>query len=479
MSNIKVFLLNPLAQIGKTHIHFTRDWCGGEFPASVIFPPFDLATTAALLKANGVETALLDASALHLKHSDVIPIIVKEKPDYIGIISAWGSLHDDIFLAKLIKQHYSQVKVVLAGPNVTLLAESILEVPAIDYLILGEMEKPFLDLVKGDLSKNLAYCRNGEKIIKERELLDDLDTLPYGDREHMPNFLYQSGFIPRNPFTVMMMSRGCAHSCSFCPVKIWYPQKVRFRSLANVIGEVEEIIYKYKISQINFRDATITGNRCYIQEFCEELIRRKLKVAWRGFSRVDEVDFELLKLMHRAGCNQLSYGVENKSQDILDDNLKETKIDQIRKTVELTKKSGIETCCSFLLGMRGDTEESIQETIDFSLELEPDYAQFSIAVQGKYPPEYLEECLGEATDVSTSAKSQNDGGFRWFKYRLIPESENLSEDYLNRMLRQAYSKFYLRAGYILRQVVKFRSPRRFWLIIKSGMEMFWKSIWNR
>jgi radical SAM superfamily enzyme YgiQ (UPF0313 family) len=220
MFDKKVFLLNPFAEISGRHAHFNRDWCGGELPASVIFPPLDLATTAAYLESKGISTRLLDANALHMRHKAVLNILCSEKPDFVGIPSAWGSLQDDLGLAAQIKTVSPKTKVVLSGPNVTIDPSVALAAGSVDYVILGELELPFFDLVIGDTSFNLAYMENGSVVSRERKFISDLDILPFAMRTSLPNHLYKAPFALKNPFTLMMTSRGCPYPCSFCQSKI-------------------------------------------------------------------------------------------------------------------------------------------------------------------------------------------------------------------------------------------------------------------
>lgn len=467
--SMKVLLLNPLANINGRYAHFHRDWCGGELPTSVAFPPLDLASAAALLREKAIDVYLLDASVLHLSHNRVLEIASEEKPDYVAIPSAWGSLTDDLHLCQLLKQRLPEIKIVLSGPNATVHPSAALHSDVVDYVILGEIEVALLDIIQGDISHNIAYKNNGAIITTDRKLFDDLDSLPFAARDLLPNKKYNASFLKRNPFTLMMTSRGCPYKCTFCQNHIWYLDKVRFRSTKNVVDEIEEIVIRYGIPQIIFRDLTFTFNKSHLFSICEEIIRRSLRVSWRCFSCVDSIDKKTLELMKRAGCHQISYGVESASQKVLDLTKKGVTVQQVKKAVILTKKEGIETCCDFMIGMYGDTEDSIQKTIDFALELDPDYAQFQIAAP-VYSTEFYNQCFGKEPQPF-EPKSM-----RWYRWNVT--NPQFSRDYLNKRLKEAYRRFYLRRTYILKQLTRIRTPKRLYLVIKTGSQMLRQTLFN-
>ncbi|MCK9595319.1 MAG: radical SAM protein [Candidatus Omnitrophica bacterium] len=439
---MKVFFVNPLAGTGRGHAHFLRDWCGGESPTSVIYPPLEIASTAALLRQNGIQVSLLDANALHLDNSVVLRLIQAEQPDFLGFPSAWGSIKYDLDLARMVKNALPQVRIVIWGPNVSVMPDIALDPGNVDYVILGEPEFTFLNLLKGDLSENLAYSKDGKLALCKRSLRMDLDALPFAARELLPNARYRSVLVKNNPFTLMMTSRGCPYHCEFCQAQIWFQDKLRFRSTSNIIEEIRRIVEIHHIPQIIFRDLTLTVNRKHIMSICGQIIKHNLRFSWRCFSCVDTVDKELLDMMHKAGCNQISYGIESGSQAVLDQSGKGITLEQSREAVRLTKNAGIEACCNFMLGMRGDTKQTIQQTIDFALELDPDLAQFQVAVP-VYATEFYDACFGAKRLLSAQA-------LRWYNTELV--NPGFTCGFLNGRLRAAYTRFYFRLPVIARHV---------------------------
>lgn len=458
----EVILINPLTIINGRHAHFLRDWCGGELPTSFVYPPLDLVYVAALLRKNNINVTIIDASTLHIPHEKAIKIIKRKRPWFVGIPSAWGSFYDDLNLSKMIKQELPEVKIIISGPNVTVEPERALGSGYIDYCILGELEKPFVDIVKGKITNNVAYKSNGKIITHERVLLEDLDSLPFPARDLLPIDKYQLPFLRRNPFTTIITSRGCPYKCTFCQVNIWYLNRVRFRSVDNVLEEIDEVVNKFKIHQIIFRDPTLTFRRDRVLDLCRELIRRKYNISWRCFSCVDTVDKELLHLMKEAGCHQVSYGFESGNQEVLNLSKKGITIEQSKQAVKLTKEAGIEVSGSFMFGMYSETKRTIQETLEFALHLNCDYAQFQLATPIPSTEFYKQ---------SNSVNKQSCFEFsRWYKW-MTPSNTHLPYEFLHRKLRQAYRSFYFRFSYIYRHIFKIRSPKQFLLIIRTVFEL--------
>ena len=448
----RVLLLNPLAELQGKHVHFHRDWCGGELPTSVVYPPLDLATTASYLRERGTQVTLIDASALHMPHRELLLRVARLAPDFVGLPSAWGSLPDDLDLARRIKEAAPRAKVVMSGPNATVHPHKILEDDAVDFIILGELELPFGALVDGDLSANLAYRGDdGEVVVTPRELLTDLDSLPLAARDLLPNARYATLMASKNPFTLMMTSRGCDHRCTFCQAGIFYPGPMRFRSPANTVDEIQHVVQDLHIPYIIFRDLTLTANREHILTICQEIRRRGLQVTWRCFSCTDTIEPDLLRAMKAAGCHQISYGLESGSQRVLDATRKGTTLEQSRRAVRLTKEAGIEACCDFMLGMYGDDRASLHQTVDFALELDPEYAQFQVAVPVHTTP-FHDQCHTDGAGGSDGPEDNSPlpHGARWFQ--LDQEHPVLPTALLNQEIRRAYRRFYLRIPVLARQL---------------------------
>lgn len=435
----RVVLLNPLAVINGKHVHFLRDWSGGAVLGSVVYPPLDQAYVASYLRSKGISTEIIDASLLHIYPRKLVELVCDRKPEFVGIPCAARSLSPDLELAGMIKEKEPSVKIVFSGPDVTLDTSKALNSGYVDYVILGELELPFLDIVQGMLNRNVAYRKNGKIVVTDRELLDNLDLLPFPARDLLPLNKYWAPFTKKYPFTMIQTARGCAYNhCLFCRGKIWSMGKTRFRSLDNTLEEIEEIVNKYRIKELFFKDQSLTLPRERIYSLCEKLLEKRYDVSWRCYARVDSLDRNLVRMMQRAGCYQVSCGFESGVQEILDLSQKGITIEDSRRAVEICNETGMEIAGAFIIGMCGDTEETIKRTIEFALSLNLDYAQFNVPP----PPDLF---------------SNSDGK--------VSLSFALSEQ------RRAYRKFYIRLSYALKKLKSVKSIRQLLNLLRGAVNI--------
>jgi radical SAM superfamily enzyme YgiQ (UPF0313 family) len=463
---VAALLINPLAVIDGRPAHFLRDWCGGEAPGSIRYPPIELAGAAALLISRGHSAAVLDACALGLRHEQWLPELDRLRPEVVLIPSAWGSLEDDLRLAAMIRQRAPETRIALSGPRLTLRPEDALAHPAVDAVILGEIEEPLLQLVEGRFERNLARRAAGSAegaggvpAIERapREPIGDLDRLPPPARELLPNRRYRNPYTRRNPFTMVWASRGCPHQCSFCQVNTFSLGTVRFRNPESVVAELARIRKELGIPQLVFKDHTFTLDPRWVAAICQGIRDQRLDISWRCFGRVDRVDQDLLRAMKAAGCEQICYGFESGDPAVLARTGKGATLEQARRAAALTRAAGIETAGSFMLGLPGDTEETMARTIRFAVELDLDYAQFLI-VSPLPGTELWRQWFGDSPFQAH--------GYRWFKGASAHNPE-LDRQTLLRCLRRAYRSFYLRPRFLARQLLHCRTPAE--LLRRAGL----------
>ena len=461
-------LINPLAIIGKGHAHFIRDCYGGENVASLILPPIELAQVAALLIKNKKSVAIIDASALHLSHQRVVTLLKGYSPEYIGFPTTYGSFVSDMFLAQLIKETLPGTKIIVYGVNVTTGPKKVLDSGFVDFAILGEPETAFLKILEGDFNMNVAYRdKNGGYIAREIIIQDDLDGFPFPARNLLSNNSYNSPFTKTNPFTTMYTARGCSYQCIFCPVCVWNGHRVRYRSIENVIAEIRQIVEEYNIRDIIFRDPVFTVNPERAAAVCEAILTEDYKINWRCFSHAANVNKNLLKLMKRAGCYQISYGFETGSQEILDKAQKCLTLIQASRATQLTREEGIEVSGSFMFGLPGETKETIEETISFVKLLNLDYAQFQLtfSIPGTKLYEYIVNKSNLSIPIDKKEWSWND----WDNI-LQPKPENF--ELIGFAIRRAYRVFYLNPKYIILQLFKTRNLGQLGYKIKMMLTFF-------
>jgi radical SAM superfamily enzyme YgiQ (UPF0313 family) len=248
---------------------------------------------------------------------------------------------------------------------------------AYDYVCRGEGEYTMLEILEGrDLSqiKGLTYRDKSKRIInnEERLFIEDLDALPFPERK---GFLVGDGYIDTG---AVITSRGCPFRCAYCASpKIW-KRKVRYRSIGNVLDELEYMVKEHNVSLIRFQDDTFTLNKARSCAILEGMMSRRLNAQWVCDTRVDRLDKEMLSVMKKSGCARLKIGVESGSDQILKRIKKGITIEQIKRAVSLIKNEGISLTAYFMIGFPGETDEDVKKTIRLAEEINADYNSLSV-----------------------------------------------------------------------------------------------------
>jgi radical SAM superfamily enzyme YgiQ (UPF0313 family) len=393
--------------------------------------PFFLAYATSLLKKEDKEAKLIDAIAEGIDEQKVMEEIESYNPDLMLIEISTPSFNNDIRLARNIHQKLSNCHIALCGPHATVFAKDILnKYNFINYILMGEYEYTLLDLVKSLEGKEglesvsgLAY-RNRAKIIinRLRSTMDNLDDLPWPEREGVPIYKYNDGFcgLPR-PNVQMWTSRGCPFQCIFClwPQTIYKEHKYRKRNHINVVDEMEWLIRNFDFKAIYFDDDVFNIDKTHVLNICEEIKKREINVPWAVMARADLMDEALLDSMADAGLYAIKYGVESASVDILNLCKKDMNLHKAVNMIRHTKKIGVKVHLTFCLGLPGETRETIQETVNFIEETKPDSLQFSFATP--FPgTEYL-EYLNKNGNLFSKYWPDYDGN-----YKCVVETQELS-----------------------------------------------------
>jgi len=416
-----------------------------------ILPPLGIAYISSVLREAGYKVKILDVIALNLTTQEVRDKISGEAPDIIGITAMTSSIRGALEAARLSKE--SGAITVMGGPHLAIYPEETLSYDFVDYGIVGEGEYPMLELVRAIESgqpiqniKGLVYKEDSDVRINDAYIVPELDKIPFPARDLLPMEKYSS-IIGLHPVTTMISARGCPYQCGFC-FKGPSDRKYRTRSAQNVVDEMELVVKKYGIREIMFYDDILTFKRDYIVNICNEILKRGLKVKWESPTRIDKVDFNLLKLMRKAGCIRLRYGVESGDPDILKLMGKGTNLSKVRDVFEWTEKAGIETFAYFIIGYIHETPRTIRRTLSLARSLNPALVMFTIATP--YPRTPLYEM------------AQNEGfvdGDYWKEFTLGLRDDRLPYFVSDgeKWIRNAYRSFYFRPNYILKRLFKTRS----------------------
>jgi anaerobic magnesium-protoporphyrin IX monomethyl ester cyclase len=413
----------------------------------VVAPPLGIAYMAAVLEENGINVSIIDASALEMTWEDLEAELKMAPPDVVAITALTPTISQALKSADITRKTCPDALVVMGGYHPTFNYEEVLESDSVDVVVRGEGEYTMLDLVKtlengGDLTevKGIAFK---DTVTPVRPPITDLDNLPFPARHLLPMDHYKL-FNMKTNMSTMITTRGCPMQCSFCASAALHGPKLRLRSPKNVVDEMEHLVNDHNVETIAFMDDTFTLRRKRVLEICEEIKKRDLNVLWGCTARVDTLSEDVIRQMREAGCIAMFMGVESADQQVLDEVNKNTSIAKIRSAFELSKKEKMRTIASVVLGMPGDTRESIKRTVKFVKELNPSYAVFSLATPypgTRFYQQTLEKNLIKVKD--------------WSKYTLISpilETMECSLEELKKMQNTAFRKFYLRPGYIFRQM---------------------------
>lgn len=455
---MKILLINP-PQLEAIDPSLPRIFQEKEDP----MPPLGLMHLSSYLKKFGQKNhqiKILDCQLEKINHEHLEKIILEENPDIFGITATSFSLPAAIQAADIMKKINPETKIVIGGPHVYIYPTETLSLKVIDYIVLGEGEETFTELVNNiDRQNNLykikglGFKKDGRAVINEqREPIKNLDSLPFPDRRLLPYEKYESALSRKMPITTMFSSRGCPFRCLFCN-RPHLGKVFRARSAKNVVDEMEECV-KIGIQEIFFYDDTFTVDRERVADICEEILNRKLNIYWDVRARVDTVDEKLLILMKKAGCQRIHYGVEAGTQKILNTLRKGITLEQVEKAFSITRKIGIETLAYFMMGSPGETKEDILETISFAKKIKPDFVNFSITTP--YP----------ATDLYVLGLQKNLLPYDYWKkfaenpsidFKPMVWEENLKKEELKKLLKKAYLSFYFRPGFVLKTLKNIKS----------------------
>ncbi|RJQ18458.1 MAG: radical SAM protein [Nitrospiraceae bacterium] len=444
--------------------------------------PMGLTYIAAVLLERGHKVRIIDAAPIHFKPSDLAREIEKEKFDLVGITFMTPMYLCAMDVAKSIRKANREITIVIGGPHVTIMPEETLKNNReIDFAVLGEGEYTMLELVdaleKGanDFTgiKGIAFLDKENKFIitPPREPEKDIDKFPLPARHLLPMKLYRPTptYYQKLPAHIILTTRGCPFRCSYCS-KI-FGNLVRFHSVERIIKEINILIEEHGAKEIIFRDDTFTINKKHTTQLCNEMIKQGIhkKIRWMCMTRVNLIDEELLKIMKKAGCWSMHFGVESGSQRLLDLVRKDITIEQIKKAFYLTKKVGIKTKAFFMIGLPTETPEESLLTIGLAKELDPDGAQFTITVP--FPGTKLFDLAKTSGHMKSFRWEDYQSWAGWTNKDLVYVTEGRTQEELKQFQKRALREFYLRPGMVFRNILAVRSLDIFRAYFHGGLAL--------
>ena len=457
---MKIFLINPprLNEIMGNNPSIVEEERGYN-------PPLGLLYVAAFMERHTKHNVtVIDSQVDKLDYSSLQAKIASIRPDVVGITAMTMTMVDVINTANIVKEIDDTVKVVLGGPHVNLFPDETIKLKNVDYLVLGEGEVVFADLInaideKSELRKIPGIVfENNRKIINtgQRPLISNLDELPFPARHLVPYKKYTSLLSKGGVVTTVFTSRGCPFKCSFCD-RPHLGKVFRSRSAKNVVDEIEECV-NMGIHEFLFYDDTFTIDRQRVIDICNEVIKRNLDIIWDIRTRVDMVDEDVIKHLAKAGCQGIHYGIEAGTDKILKVLNKKISIKKAVEVFDLTRKYDIMTLAYFMIGNPGETRNDIYETFKLMRRLDPDYVHLTILTPFPGTKIYFDGLKDGVIEKDY-----------WKEFAKNPTSDFISphwgeiftRDELHELLVKGYKSFYFRPLYIFKRIRSLRSLGEF------------------
>ena len=426
-------------------------------------PPTDLMYLAAVAEQEGLEAKIVDYS----QGGDLEKDLKEFKPDYLVANVATPTFKNDISVMTIAKEICPDIVTIAKGAAFLTVAFEVMYFQKdLDIIICGEPEETLKEIVRGNPFESIKgiYYRDDVRVkfIGARPFIEDLDNLPFPARHLVDNNLYRR---PDNNKVqaVIKVSRGCPFHCFFCLATPVSGAKVRKRSPENIVAEIRECVEKYGITNFVFWSDIFNIDKEWTLDLCQKIIDSGLKITWSANTRADTADEEMAMKMYESGCRLVSIGVESGSQEMLDKIGKKITLDDVRLTVKIFKKAGIKIYNYFVIGLPWEDEDTVEDTIDFAIELDSDFISFYTATPLPGTRFYDYAKANRLIDSDTSFSSA-------YFYPSV-NTHYLSKDKVFELHKKAEKRFYLRPSYIFKTLIGIKSFEEFKNYFRAGMNL--------
>lgn len=459
----------------------TRNMIKTEVPAAVgeqmgVLPPLGLMYLQTSLAARTEhEAVIIDAELDDLSEEALAQRVLALEPGLVGVTSHTHNLVDAVNVIRELKDAAAEIPVCLGGSHANAFPLESLELPGVDYVAIGEGEETLCELTDSLAAgrrapegvEGLLYKSNGQVVGTPRaRVIKDVESLPIPDRRAIEHHRYHYVVGDEAIVSSIISARGCPYNCSFCSTP---KGAFRSRSAESVLEELEQCV-ELGIKEIYFVDDTFNVSTERVERICDEIVRRGLEVKWSIRARINKTTEQMLEKAKAAGCTRIQFGVETSTDEGMEVLRKGITVEQVRQVFKLTRKVGVKSAAYFMIGCPHErTREDVLRTIDFALELDPDFAMF-----GVFSPYPDTELYRRALDEGVLPADC------WREYALAPDSsflqpfweEHLPRDELLELVNLAFKRFYLRPRYVIRNLFNLSSPGDLWRKAKAGLKIF-------
>ncbi len=425
-----------------------NNWLGDMEDISSVFnimPPHGMLSIAAFLEERGIETAFIDCYAKPLPIDQLVAEIIRQEPDAVGFSCTTSSFLEGYRIAEALKARVPAITVVFGGAHACSIGASLLDTfPAIDYLVIGEGENSLYELAAAGFREvqripGIAFREDGRgRLSSVRELIADLDILPFPAYHRLPGFpgAYNLPLFsyPSHPNTSVISSRGCPYQCSYCDRSV-FSRGFRFNSPEYIVEHLKFLNREYGIRHVFFYDDLFTFDRGRVERFCTLLEQKKVDVTYNCIARLEHVDNGLVALLKRSGCWQVNFGIESGDPELVKKHRKFYHLDEVGRKLKMVKDAGLRCKGLFMIGLPGESADSIRRTIDYALTLPLD--EINVTKFTPFPGAPVFKTIREFGEFTEDWPAMN-----CLNFVFVPRG--MTKDELEGLYNEFISRFYRR-----------------------------------
>jgi len=443
-----ILFLNPPG----SEIYIRDYYCSKVSKAYYLPQPVDLLTQTSFFSYESFSLKVIDAIAEDWEFEKALHEVTRFSPDYIiGQIGS-VSFEEDKQFYSAIKEKLPSCQIMCSGD--VLLEDStmhLLDNPWLDVIITDFYKSGTLHYVEDQEATDGIIVKNNEKVtIGSKGKYQKSVSISIPKHELFNNKKYRMPFVTGYPMATVLTNYACPYPCTFC---IMSHLEFKSRTAASIIEELEKL-KDMGIKFIYFSDQTFYTIPKIMDEVLDYMIEKQLDIKWMCFSRVDVMNEERLVRMKKAGCQIIMYGVEWAEEQYLKKYKKQYSVEQIKTAFALTKKVGIKRLGTFLMGVPGQTKSSIENTFDFAIEIDADYASFNVAVP-RANTSFRDEAIAQGLIQEDDKVMDQSGSF------ITMGTGEVSQEELALLKKRAYRKFYFRPSYLAKRVAGLRNMQEF------------------
>jgi radical SAM superfamily enzyme YgiQ (UPF0313 family) len=417
-----------------------------------IMPPLGMATIAAFLERNGITADIIDCYARPAEADRLIVEYLRSyRPGYIGFSCTTSSFLDGARLAELAKATLPGIRTVFGGVHVSARREQVLtDYPVVDFVVMGEGEQTLTELIEADSGEpagveGVIYRDGAGAVVNNgyRQARLELDDLPFPAYEKLAG--YPAAYMlpifnyPKAPNTSCISSRGCPYACSYCDRSV-FRRSFRYNSAEYLYDHLRYLKNRFRVRHINFYDDQFTFNRQRVEEFCRKMIDNPLRMTYNCAVRAEHIDYELLRLMKRAGCWMISLGIETGDEDLLAQHRQNANLSMLADKIRLIKKAGIRTKGLLMMGLPGESEKSIRKSMDYVFSLPID--DFNLAKFTPFPGSPIYEKIHELGEFEEDWEKMD-----CMSFQFVPKG--MTRERLEELFILFYKSHYMRPKVLL------------------------------